>query len=311
MSMFRTKQVVQGNKAFYALLNKIRKLQLPIDLSLQLFDNLVLPVLLYGCEVWGYGDIIQIQILHRKFIKTLLGVYTSTPNVMVYGESGQFDIKNHVVSRMITFYMRLVNGNHNKISYIMYRLLRTRCNLDDNYDVPWIKMISNNLSLMGMRDIWESQGLNFTTEYVKQAVKLRLKDVFLQEWSNELQLHEYCDNYRLFKKDWQFENYLVDLNYYQRQAICKFRCRSNHIPVCRSRFTKCSHDDMICPLCDIHEIADESHLLFHCKFFTSDREKCFKSGNLPTIENIFQTTTPNLRNLANFIQNIMDVFKNV
>ena len=42
------------------LLSKLLKVEkLPVDLSLQLFDNLVLPVLLYGCEVWGYSDITQ------------------------------------------------------------------------------------------------------------------------------------------------------------------------------------------------------------------------------------------------------------
>ena len=40
-------------KALYCMLAKARKLQLPIDIQCQLFDNLVLPVLLYGSEVWG------------------------------------------------------------------------------------------------------------------------------------------------------------------------------------------------------------------------------------------------------------------
>ena len=35
----------------YALLDKVYKLCLPVDISLELFDQLVLPVLLYGCEV--------------------------------------------------------------------------------------------------------------------------------------------------------------------------------------------------------------------------------------------------------------------
>jgi hypothetical protein len=34
-------------------LKKSRKLNLPIDLQIELFDTMVAPVLLYGCEVWG------------------------------------------------------------------------------------------------------------------------------------------------------------------------------------------------------------------------------------------------------------------
>ena len=47
------KLVHQGRKALYSILKKSRKLNLPIDLQIDLFDTIVAPVLLYGCEVWG------------------------------------------------------------------------------------------------------------------------------------------------------------------------------------------------------------------------------------------------------------------
>ena len=37
----------------FSLMRKARSLQLPIDLQLHLFDKVVSPVILYGCEVWG------------------------------------------------------------------------------------------------------------------------------------------------------------------------------------------------------------------------------------------------------------------
>ena len=40
------KQLSQARKALYGMLAKTRKLQLPIDIQCQLFDNRVLPVLL-------------------------------------------------------------------------------------------------------------------------------------------------------------------------------------------------------------------------------------------------------------------------
>ena len=43
----------QATKAMFALLSKGRRLKLPIDIMLDLFDKTVVPVLLYGCEVWG------------------------------------------------------------------------------------------------------------------------------------------------------------------------------------------------------------------------------------------------------------------
>ena len=46
----------QAQKALFSLYTKIRNLSIPVDLQLQLFDALVLPILTYGCEIWGFGN---------------------------------------------------------------------------------------------------------------------------------------------------------------------------------------------------------------------------------------------------------------
>ena len=35
-------------------MSKRRKLELPMDIQLDLFDKPILPIMTYGCEVWGY-----------------------------------------------------------------------------------------------------------------------------------------------------------------------------------------------------------------------------------------------------------------
>ena len=44
----------QARKAMFAILSKSRKLLLPADIQLELFDTLVAPILLYGSEVTGF-----------------------------------------------------------------------------------------------------------------------------------------------------------------------------------------------------------------------------------------------------------------
>ena len=51
----KARLVQQARKAMFYVLRKARKLSLPIDILLQLFDVMVAPILLYGAEVWGYG----------------------------------------------------------------------------------------------------------------------------------------------------------------------------------------------------------------------------------------------------------------
>ena len=50
----------QASRAMFSLIKKSRKLGLDFDIQLQLFDSLILPILLYGCEVWGFKKLICI-----------------------------------------------------------------------------------------------------------------------------------------------------------------------------------------------------------------------------------------------------------
>ena len=70
-SFFKTKQHVaeQARKAMFSLLKKSRNLYLPIDCQLKLFDSTILPILTYGCEMWGFGDISCIENVHTDFLK--------------------------------------------------------------------------------------------------------------------------------------------------------------------------------------------------------------------------------------------------
>ena len=201
-----SKQALQASKAFYALLNKIKKLRLPVDLSLELFDHLVLPVMLYGCEVWGFGNINELEVMHRKFIKILLGINLCTPNAMVYGESGRTPIMNHVTSRMTSYFMRLVNGSKSKLSHIMYKVMRKKYDNEQIFHSKWLNAVESSFNNMGLGEIWLYEGLSYETDYVKQIVKCRLKDIYRQEWSQQVSRHNYCGNYALFKKSWSFES---------------------------------------------------------------------------------------------------------
>ena len=309
------KQLQQGKKAFYALLTKIRKLHLPVDLSLELFNHLVTPVLTYGCEVWGFDDITSMEILHRKFIKIIIGVSKYTPNAMVYGETGEYPLSCIVNMRMINFYMSLVNGKQKKLSYIMYTFSRKHTDMF-NGGFRWIEHIKHNLQIIGMSDIWNFSGNGFSNTYVKNAIKLRIKDIFQQNWHEMKSTHSYCPFYDIIKTDWKLEKYLTDLSYQQRVSLCKFRCRSNFMPVASSRFTSEieTDDHYICPLCNYNCVGDEFHYLFKCPFFEDDRKKYLdpvpNHPDLFHVSSLFNSGDRTiLRKLADFVDLIMKIFE--
>ena len=61
-------------------------MSLPIDLQLDLFlKKIVKPILFYGCEVWGFGNIDVLERVQLNFIKQVLKLKSSTPNHIVFG----------------------------------------------------------------------------------------------------------------------------------------------------------------------------------------------------------------------------------
>ena len=53
----------------YAVLKLGRKHNLSIKCLLSLFDKMVKPILLYGCEIWGFGNNDVLEKVHLKFCK--------------------------------------------------------------------------------------------------------------------------------------------------------------------------------------------------------------------------------------------------
>ena len=46
--------IEQAKRTSFAVIRKSRKLNLPVDIQLKLFDHMIAPILLYGSEIWGY-----------------------------------------------------------------------------------------------------------------------------------------------------------------------------------------------------------------------------------------------------------------
>ena len=89
--MHKKHTVPQAQKAMFYVLKRPRELELPIDLQLKLFDLLVLPILLCGCEIWGFKNIEILEKLYLNFF-FFICLKPSTRTCMVLGESGRFPL---------------------------------------------------------------------------------------------------------------------------------------------------------------------------------------------------------------------------
>ena len=60
--------------SMYAVLKLVRKHNLSIKCLLSLFDQMVKPILLYGCEIWGFGnnDVLEKPVSFNIFSKNFI-----------------------------------------------------------------------------------------------------------------------------------------------------------------------------------------------------------------------------------------------
>ena len=210
----KKKQVNQARGALYSLLAKSHELQLPLDIQLQLFDQVVLPVLLYGCEVWGFEDISQVESFHMKFCKKILKVHNYTANCMAYGELGRHKLIKTVEVRMVTFWARIVNGSKYKLSYTLYNLLRT-LHEKGIYSSGWIIKVKSILDYSGMSYVWNFPTNNNETlidiNWLKNSLNRRLSDMYEQVWLSEVSNNSQCKNYRILKTKLEENNIKIKL----------------------------------------------------------------------------------------------------
>ena len=256
----KKKLVEQAQKALYAVYYKIRNLNLPIDLQLKIFDSLVAPILLYGSEIWGTGKNDNIEKVHLQFLKRILGVRISTPNFLVYGETGRYPLDINIKCRALCFWSRLMSTE--KLSSKIYRLL---------YNL-YIRGQSQIMFVKNIESIFDNAGLSFIFGYqmqvevkmIKFHIKQILIDQFVQHWRSQISVSSRGYFYSLFKQEFCIEPYLLRLEQKHRIYITKFRLSNFRIPVETGRWYHIDRENRKCTKCSLDVVGDEYHYLFVC-----------------------------------------------
>ena len=272
--------VQQAKKAMYALFTKANNAELPLDLTLKLFDHTVLPILTYGSEIFGFENLDMLEAVHNDFLRKLTKSRKSTPIYMLHGELGRYPIAVTIKSRMIAFWSRMLSGDKNKLSFCIYNyMLHLR-----NNNFKWMNKIKNILETVGRPDIWINQGILPVPKNLHKYVKQIVVDQYIQEWNAQLRFSNKGRIYNSFKTMFQLEPYtkILPLNY----ALTLFRFRtSNHkFPIETGRWDGTALLDRYCQRCNNGEVGSEQHYLLNCSSF--DNERRFILTNLDSNINI-------------------------
>ena len=161
-------------------------------------------------------------------------------------------------------------------------------------------------------NIWINQ--SFTNgKWVKLTVKQKLKDLFLNSWYNTIETNDAYLTYKLFKKKFGFERYLIDIPHHLMKYLLRFRTNNHRLPIESGRWTKTNINERTCTLCNSN-IGDEYHYLLECKSLDNERKqliptKYLNRYNTIQFDHILNTKSKNEQiNLCKFLKIILSNF---
>lgn len=248
------------------LQNKIGSLS--VHDSFKLFDTMIVPILCYGSEIWGFEWAKQIEIVQDRFCKNILNVPSHTSSILVRGECGRFPLCLAYFTRCIKYWLKLTRMDETRYPRQCYLMLKR---LDDCNRITWATKIRNLLSRYGFGHVWLSQGVGDINGFVN-TFKRRLKDNLLQEWHSDVNDSSKAYHYKNFKCILETELYLsLDIPTQFVTMFSKFRCSSHKLLVETGRHSGIPYQQRICKFCTLHEIEDEYHFTFVCPLY-SDRK---------------------------------------
>ena len=225
-----------------------------------LFDALVLPVLEYGGEVWGWNNCNAIELIHRKFCKFTLNLPSSLQTC--YSELGRMPLYIRRNFQMIKYWAKLANCSY---SPLLYNFLVMQV----HESLKWASYRRELFNQCGLPYLWTKVGVDNSIPIGE--IKQMLHDQYLQEWSSSLSSTSgKLRLYKLCKYEFKRELYL-QLPMHLRCILSRLRLSCHSLLIETGRYRKPKPipvDERKCIFCNMNAIEDEIHF---CEFYQKKR----------------------------------------
>ena len=143
------------------------------------------------------------------------------------------------------------------------------------YKCPWLSHIKLQLDQCGLSYMFNAN--EGVSKYAfKRRIKLRLNDIYNQNWQAEVYENQSCKNYRIFTDKKEFKPYLDIWPRSLWTLMLKFRCSNIKIPLVVGRYNNIPFDERKCNLCKDDLIGDDFHYIFGCSYFNEKRQNLIK-----------------------------------
>ena len=270
-------------------------------MSIRLFHAYVSPIILYNVENWATMSNKSLlnfstdtfmttvnenkaSIIHRKFLKYILGVSRSCPNLTVMGETNETPL-------MIKGYRLMLKYWH-RVTSLSNEMLAKKALLENiSMNTNWICTIEKLIDLFNLTNYIDT--INTFNTYAKKNAQ----QIYTNWWKNNTNAGtSRLEFYNTIKEDLNFEEYLNIPDFHIRKAIAKIRCSDHVLEIEKGRHRRIPRAERICKFCDKNSIETEVHFLTECDYYDDIKRI---QGTHITLLNLFCKT--NTEKLGKFI----------
>jgi hypothetical protein len=114
----------QALNAIYKLKSYLVKFtNIDVKHSLELFNKLVVPILKYGREIWGFKESNVRERIYLQYCKQLLGVRAQIQNNCVYGELGRTSLLSYRLICIVRYWFKILECKCTKYIRHVYNMM--------------------------------------------------------------------------------------------------------------------------------------------------------------------------------------------
>ena len=258
----------RANRAMFAVLQRLKNIETPPpEIMFHIFDTLIMPILTYGSDVWGYNKM-ALSILDKVFLRSVrctLGIKCTTSNIIVLGECGRMPPSVMCTINTLCFLNRLMCMNDDSLVKQVYVELQ---HLTGQGFDTWVSS-TGKLAASYQLDLYMNP-IKFRNE-CKNVVRSK----FINQWAADIAnitKNPILRTYRNIKLSFGTEPYIYlvkDRRY--RHAISRLRCSSHILHIEKGRYTRprTPLHERLCYSCNC--VEDELHFVIACSLNRTER----------------------------------------
>lgn len=299
---------------------------IPISLLLKLFDSLVKPVLLYGCEIWGPElllyktefDRSAIEQTHLRFCKQILNIPFYSSNMKCRAELGRVPLSIDIKKQITRYYLRL---RYNITNNILKEAFKYAISHPTHFNTVAMSMskLQDHVSKETPLNKPNKQEIKSISEIMEKEQKNSFHQNYLKTLSHELNNKPTKFSYGNIKKEFSMEKYLdFIMKPSNRIIISKFRLNIHKLRINTGAYENSGQpiptDQRICLFCNNHTIENEMHFILECQTFEKNRnafikefsDKCSNFNNLSKKEKLCCILNVENKELANMVGKFLE-----